>query len=92
MWGGCFCWGCCGILWIMNKRTTKTSRKTAVRVATKKRSVTKKHLGPYAYDTELGVLADDYKIPIGKFSPTMKLGDFFESIGEDSLARILKGL
>ena len=65
------------------KKTAKTVKKTAVQ-ATKKRS-TKKRQSTYTYDTELGVLAADYKIPIGKFSPTMKLGDFFETIGEVSM-------
>ena len=58
----------------------------------KKNLIKRKDDGLYTYDTELGVLAEDYKISLGDFSPKTKLGDFFKSIGEDSLARILKNL
>ena len=71
----------------MKKKATKTVKKSAVRTTRKrstkktvkkKRSI-KKRLGPYTYDTEIGVFMRDHDFVLEGVSPKMKLGDFFKS-------------
>ena len=74
----------------MKKEATKIAKKTAVqttkkrstkKTAKKKRSV-KKRLGPYTYDTEIGVFMRDYDFVLEGVSLKMKLGDFFKNSKE----------